>query len=135
MARVTIRMAGEAIFMLLHLSISQFTLVDQLELEFGPGTSALTGETGAGKSITLDALGLALGDRGNAELVRAGSPRADIHATFDIGDHPSALAWLQERTGESVQLWGFYAAPPTDVTTVDVEIGGLGKVESTPITN
>ena len=83
--------------MLLHLSISQFTLVDQLELEFGPGTSTLTGETGAGKSITLDALGLALGDRGNAELVRAGAPRADIHATFDIADHPEATAWLEEQ--------------------------------------
>ncbi|WP_346837394.1 DNA repair protein RecN [Microbulbifer sp. SAOS-129_SWC] len=83
--------------MLLHLSISQFTLVDQLELEFGAGTSTLTGETGAGKSITLDALGLALGDRGNAELVRAGAKRADIHATFDISDHPQAAAWLEEQ--------------------------------------
>lgn len=83
--------------MLLHLSISQFTLVDQLELEFGSGTSAMTGETGAGKSITLDALGLALGDRGSAELVRAGSPRADISATFDIGDYPQAAAWLEEQ--------------------------------------
>ena len=83
--------------MLLHLSISQFTLVDQLELEFGPGTSTLTGETGAGKSITLDALGLALGDRGNAELVRAGAKRADIHATFDISDHPEAATWLEEQ--------------------------------------
>ncbi|MBB5210943.1 DNA repair protein RecN [Microbulbifer hydrolyticus] len=83
--------------MLLHLSISQFTLVDQLELEFGPGTSTLTGETGAGKSITLDALGLALGDRGNGELVRAGAKRADIHATFDISDHQEAHAWLEEQ--------------------------------------
>ncbi|WGL16212.1 DNA repair protein RecN [Microbulbifer bruguierae] len=83
--------------MLLHLSISQFTLVDQLELEFGPGTSTLTGETGAGKSITLDALGLALGDRGNAELVRAGANRADIHATFDIADHKEARDWLEEQ--------------------------------------
>ncbi|WP_160152576.1 DNA repair protein RecN [Microbulbifer sp. ALW1] len=83
--------------MLLHLSISQFTLVDQLELEFGPGTSTLTGETGAGKSITLDALGLALGDRGNGELVRAGAKRADIHATFDIGEHQEARAWLEEQ--------------------------------------
>ncbi|KUJ82554.1 DNA repair protein RecN [Microbulbifer flavimaris] len=83
--------------MLLHLSISQFTLVDQLELEFGPGTSALTGETGAGKSITLDALGLALGDRGSADLVRTGANRADIHATFDIGGHPEAAAWLEEQ--------------------------------------
>lgn len=83
--------------MLLHLSISQFTLVDQLELEFGPGTSTLTGETGAGKSITLDALGLALGDRGNGDLVRAGAKRADIHATFDISAHEDARAWLEEQ--------------------------------------
>ncbi|WP_043319113.1 DNA repair protein RecN [Microbulbifer sp. HZ11] len=83
--------------MLLHLSISQFTLVDQLELEFGPGTSTLTGETGAGKSITLDALGLALGDRGNGELVRAGAKRADIHATFDISAHEDARSWLEEQ--------------------------------------
>ncbi|WP_231758262.1 DNA repair protein RecN [Microbulbifer elongatus] len=83
--------------MLLHLSISQFTLVDQLELEFGPGTSTLTGETGAGKSITLDALGLALGDRGNGDLVRAGAKRADIHATFDISAHQDARAWLEEQ--------------------------------------
>ncbi|MFD1215659.1 MULTISPECIES: DNA repair protein RecN [Microbulbifer] len=82
--------------MLLHLSISQFTLVDQLELEFGRGTSTLTGETGAGKSITLDALGLALGDRGNAELVRPGAKRADIHATFDISEHQEARTWLEE---------------------------------------
>ncbi|WP_444943538.1 DNA repair protein RecN [Microbulbifer sp. ZKSA006] len=83
--------------MLLHLSISQFTLVDQLELEFGPGTSTLTGETGAGKSITLDALGLALGGRGSAELVRTGANRADISATFDIGAHPSAAGWLESQ--------------------------------------
>nr|WP_010133524.1 DNA repair protein RecN [Microbulbifer agarilyticus] len=83
--------------MLLHLSISQFTLVDQLELEFGNGTSTLTGETGAGKSITLDALGLALGDRGNGELVRSGAKRADIHATFDISNHEDARAWLEEQ--------------------------------------
>ncbi|AWF82628.1 DNA repair protein RecN [Microbulbifer sp. A4B17] len=83
--------------MLLHLSISQFTLVDQLELEFGPGTSTLTGETGAGKSITLDALGLALGGRGSAELVRTGANRADISATFDIVEHPSAASWLESQ--------------------------------------
>ncbi|WP_020414628.1 DNA repair protein RecN [Microbulbifer variabilis] len=83
--------------MLLHLSISQFTLVDQLELEFGPGTSTLTGETGAGKSITLDALGLALGGRGSAELVRTGANRADICATFDISEHPAAGPWLKSQ--------------------------------------
>ncbi|MDP5210564.1 DNA repair protein RecN [Microbulbifer sp. 2205BS26-8] len=89
--------------MLLHLSISQFTLVEQLELEFGPGTSALTGETGAGKSITLDALGLALGGRGSAELVRPGASRTDISATFDIADHPSAEHWLVSREMDAGQ--------------------------------
>ncbi|WP_299941797.1 DNA repair protein RecN [uncultured Microbulbifer sp.] len=89
--------------MLLHLSISQFALVDQLELELGPGTSAFTGETGAGKSITLDALGLALGGRGSAELVRPGASRADISATFDISDHPSAEHWLVSREMDAGQ--------------------------------
>ncbi|WP_444889459.1 DNA repair protein RecN [Microbulbifer sp. DLAB2-AA] len=89
--------------MLLHLSISQFTLVDQLELEFGPGTSTLTGETGAGKSITLDALGLALGGRGSAELVRAGANRADISATFDISGYPNASDWLKSQELDSGQ--------------------------------
>lgn len=87
--------------MLLHLSINQFTLADQLELELGPGTSVLSGETGAGKSITLDALGLALGGRGSGDLVRSGADRADIHATFAIEKLTQVRQWLQQRELDS----------------------------------
>jgi DNA repair protein RecN (Recombination protein N) len=82
--------------MLTHLSVSNFTLVESLELEIAPGMTAITGETGAGKSILLDALGLALGDRADPDRVRAGSSRADIHASFDISSIPSAHEWLIE---------------------------------------
>jgi len=81
--------------MLRRLHIRQFVLVDELELEFGPGFTALTGETGAGKSILVDALKLALGERGDASVLRAGSTRAEIAATFDA---PAELAeWLDEQ--------------------------------------
>jgi DNA repair protein RecN (Recombination protein N) len=82
--------------MLTHLSVSNFTLVESLELEIAPGMTAITGETGAGKSILLDALGLALGDRADPDRVRAGSSRADIHASFDISSIPTAHEWLIE---------------------------------------
>ncbi len=80
--------------MLTHLSVSNFTLVDHLELELKPGMTAITGETGAGKSILLGALGLALGDRTDAERVRAGASRADITASFDLRAIVAAQAWL-----------------------------------------
>lgn len=84
--------------MLKSLSIRDFVIVDHLELEFGRGFGALTGETGAGKSILLDALGLALGGRGEAGMVRTGCERADVLAEFDLpdeGDPESGLrAWL-----------------------------------------
>ena len=80
--------------MLLGLSIRDVVLVDRLELEFGPGLAVLTGETGAGKSILLDALGLALGARGDAGLVRHGAPQAVVTAEFDAA--PIASAALTE---------------------------------------
>lgn len=80
--------------MLSHLSIQNFTLVDHLDLELQSGMTALTGETGAGKSIMLDALGLALGDRGDGDRVRLGAERADISAQFDIASLPHAQQWL-----------------------------------------
>ena len=70
--------------MLRRLTIRDFVIVDRLELEFDAGFGALTGETGAGKSILLDALGLALGGRGDAASVRVGQARADIVAEFDL---------------------------------------------------
>ncbi len=83
--------------MLKFLSIRDFVIVDKLELEFASGFTALTGETGAGKSILIDALSLALGERGDAGMVRNGCARAEIAAEFDIGDLPALQAWLREQ--------------------------------------
>ncbi len=83
--------------MLTHLSVRHFATVDALELEPGKGLTAISGETGAGKSIIIDALGLALGERADAGVVRAGCERAEVQATFDIRDCPGARAWLAER--------------------------------------
>ncbi len=83
--------------MLRSLTIRDFVIVDRLELEFGAGFGALTGETGAGKSILLDALGLALGGRGDATMVRAGCERAEVAAEFDAPDAEVFACWLQEQ--------------------------------------
>ncbi len=80
--------------MLRHLAIRDFVIVDRLELEFSPGFGALTGETGAGKSILIDALALALGDRADAGVIRAGCDKAEVAATFAIGGLPQVAAWL-----------------------------------------
>ncbi|MEO7055962.1 MAG: DNA repair protein RecN [Caldimonas sp.] len=80
--------------MLHRLAIRDFVIVDTLEIEFGPGLTVLTGETGAGKSILVDAVQLALGGRGDAGVVREGAGRADIVAEFDTP--PSLAAWLIE---------------------------------------
>ncbi len=80
--------------MLTHLNIQNFTLVDHLDLDLKPGMTVITGETGAGKSIVLDALGQTLGDRADGERVRAGANRTDICATFDTSQIPAAAEWL-----------------------------------------
>ncbi len=82
--------------MLRGLDISDMLIIDRLELTFQPGLNALTGETGAGKSILLDSLGFVLGWRGRADLVRQGAEQGEVTAWFDIShDHP-AQAILQE---------------------------------------
>ncbi|MDR0481236.1 MAG: DNA repair protein RecN [Gallionellaceae bacterium] len=88
--------------MLKFLSIRDFVIVDSLELDFAPGFTALTGETGAGKSILIDALSLALGERGDAGMVRSGCERAEISAEFDIAAVPQLRDWLraQELEGD-----------------------------------
>ena len=80
--------------MLRQLSIHNVVLIDRLSLEFEPGLGVLTGETGAGKSILVDALKLALGERGDASVLRPGSARAEIAATFDAT--PELDEWLDE---------------------------------------
>ncbi|WP_373081147.1 DNA repair protein RecN [Zhongshania sp.] len=81
--------------MLSHLYISNYAITESLDIELHPGMTVLTGETGAGKSIMLDALGLALGDRADAGIVRPGADRTDIHALFEISQIPGASAWLK----------------------------------------
>lgn len=83
--------------MLLSLSVRDFVIVDRVELELARGFTVLTGETGAGKSILMDALALVLGDRADAGVVRAGRERAEISAEFSLDDLPEVAAWLQEQ--------------------------------------
>ncbi|MEW6164600.1 MAG: DNA repair protein RecN [Pseudomonadota bacterium] len=80
--------------MLLRLAIRDFVIVDRLELEFADGFGALTGETGAGKSILVDALSLALGERAEAGVVRNGAERADITAEFAVAPDSDLARWL-----------------------------------------
>ncbi len=87
--------------MLKHLQISNFTIIDRIDIELDAGMTALTGETGAGKSILLDALGLVLGDRGDSGSIRQGAERADIYATFDITALPGAKQWLKSNDLDS----------------------------------
>ena len=80
--------------MLRRLSLRDFVIVPSLELDLEPGFSVLTGETGAGKSILVDALQLALGARGDSGVVREGAARAEIGAEFDAP--PSLAGWLDD---------------------------------------
>ncbi len=80
--------------MLRQLTIKDFVIVDRLELAFAAGFGALTGETGAGKSILIDALALALGERADAGVVRAGCDKAEVAATFDVAGLPEVRSWL-----------------------------------------
>ncbi len=77
--------------MLAALSIRDIVLIDKLDLEFGQGLSALTGETGAGKSILLDAFSLAIGGRGDASLVRRGAAQGQVTAIFELAHEPSRV--------------------------------------------
>ena len=84
--------------MLTHLQIRDFAIVEAVELELEPGFTALTGETGAGKSILVDALLLAVGGRADSSAVRHGAERAEISAAFDLGTSGAACAWLDAQS-------------------------------------
>ncbi len=83
--------------MLTSLQVKNFAIIDQVDVVFEQGMTVLTGETGAGKSILVDALALVLGERGSTGLVRDGADRSEICAEFDISEHPAARAWLNEQ--------------------------------------
>lgn len=83
--------------MLSHIHIRDFAIIEELDLELKSGTSALTGETGAGKSILIDAIGLVLGDRADSGIVRHGANKTEITLSVDIEQTPHAKAWLIEQ--------------------------------------
>ncbi len=82
--------------MLTHLHIKDLAIVSSVELELNSGMTTLTGETGAGKSILIDALGLGLGNRADNGMIRTGSDRAEITVAFDTTSNPAIHRWLQE---------------------------------------
>ncbi|NNF95538.1 MAG: DNA repair protein RecN [Halobacteria archaeon] len=89
--------------MLTHIHIWNFAIVESLDLELEAGLTVLTGETGAGKSILLDALNLALGDRADTGVIRHGADKAEISVTFSTHDAPEAETWLKERELDSAE--------------------------------
>lgn len=113
--------------MLLSLSIRNFVIVDELTLDFAPGFSVLSGETGAGKSILIDALQLALGERADADVLRESTSRAEISAEFRL--HAAARGWIEthELAGDSAD---------TALLRRTVDAGGRSKafINGSPVT-
>lgn len=89
--------------MLIHLSIKNFAIIEELETEFNNGFTAITGETGAGKSILLGALGLVLGDRADSSSLMNPEKKSVMEATFDISKHPKVKQWLKEQQEEEAE--------------------------------
>ena len=87
--------------MLLQLTIQNFAIVKSLDIDWQKGMTTITGETGAGKSIAIDALGLCLGDRATTNTVRPGASKADLTATFDISNNTLATQWLSQQELDS----------------------------------
>lgn len=104
--------------MLIEIAVTDFAIIASTRMEFGPGMHVLTGETGAGKSILLDALGLVLGDRASADVVRTGARRARIEALFDLSDAP------QERIRTLLEEHGVEPDGDQLVMTREIQAGG-----------
>src|SRR5215472_6237866 len=83
--------------MLTELRIKNFAIIEALALPLAQGFNVLTGETGAGKSIIVGALGLLLGERANADVIRTGAERATVEGVFDVADRPEIRSLLDER--------------------------------------
>src|ERR1700736_1740851 len=109
--------------MLEELHVRELALVERARVRFSPGLNLLTGETGSGKSLIVDALGLALGDRANSEQVRQGAERATVEALFEVSDVPSAQVALEEM--------GFDRTPGL-VLTREVGRRGAARVNRRP---
>ena len=84
--------------LLVHLQIRDFAIIDSVELELASGLTALTGETGAGKSIIVDAVMLAIGGRASTDMLRHGAERAEITASFDVKGDERVRRWLEEQS-------------------------------------
>ncbi len=82
--------------MLASIQITNFALIEQLHLDFNNGMTVITGETGAGKSIVIDALGLALGERADTSVIRFGCDKTDVTAAFHLTENSEAMCWLEE---------------------------------------
>jgi DNA repair protein RecN (Recombination protein N) len=80
---------------LTSLNVTDYSLAEQLEVEFATGMTAITGETGAGKSLVVDALGMALGDRGDIDRIRTGAERCEVAAHFDVAGNAAVRDWLE----------------------------------------
>lgn len=87
--------------MLTSITVRDFAIIDEVAVELDRGMTVLTGETGAGKSILVDAIGLVLGDRADVSAVRRGAERAEVTATLDLADMPRVAAWLEEQALEA----------------------------------
>ncbi len=116
--------------MLLELAITDFAIIASTRIEFGPGLHVLTGETGAGKSILLDALGLVLGERASSDVVRTGSRRARVEALFDLSDTP------RDRIIDKLDEFGIDVEGDQLVVTREVQDSGrsIGRVNGQIVT-
>ena len=103
--------------MLLQLSISNLALIDAMSIDFAPGMNVMTGETGAGKSIVIDSVNLALGGRADRDLIRTGADKASVQALFDVRGN--------ERVAELLESWGYEAED--GYLTVTRELSASGR--------